>query len=114
MIVRTVSASVALLFVALQFVRPELTNPPVEAEFEAPANVKRILRNSCYGCHSNETRLSWFDRIVPVYQLVAYDVNTARMALNFSGLGAQSRMRQKAVLFEAVSQIQLGAMPNKR
>jgi mono/diheme cytochrome c family protein len=113
LIVRPVLGCLALL-VALQFVRPGLTNPPVNADLNAPADIRRILRKSCYACHSNETQLSWFDRIVPAYQLVAFDVKKGRTALNFSELGAQSKMRQKAVLFEAVSQIQLGAMPPPR
>jgi hypothetical protein len=113
MIARAVLGCLALLC-ALQLVRPGLTNPPVKADFEAPGDVKRILRRSCYGCHSNDTQLSWFDRIVPAYQLVASDVKKARVALNFSELGAQSKARQNAVLFEAVSQIQMGAMPLRR
>lgn len=114
MIVRAVLPGLAFLFVLLQFVRPALTNPPVKADFEAPPKVKQILRTSCYACHSNEIHLSWFDRIVPLYQLVTLDVKRGRMALNFSELGAQSTMRQKAVLVEAVSQIQMGAMPLRR
>jgi hypothetical protein len=55
-----------------------------------------------------------FDRIVPAYQLVASDVKKARMVLNFSALGAQSKTRQNGVLFESVSQIQMGAMPLAR
>ncbi len=51
----------------LQFVRPELTNPPVTAELAAPPEVKQVLRNSCYNCHSNETKLPWFDKVVPAY-----------------------------------------------
>jgi len=113
MIVRT-AAGLALLFLLVQLVRPELTNPPATADFEAPADVKRILRKACYACHSTETRLSWFDEIVPAYQLVAHDVKKGRLVLNFSQLGAQLKARQNAVLFEAVSQIQMGAMPLSR
>jgi heme-binding protein/cytochrome P460 len=113
MIVRT-AAGLALLFLLLQLVRPALTNPPATADFEAPSDVKQILRKSCYACHSNETRLSWFDEIVPAYQLVARDVKRGRMVLNFSELGAQPKAHQHAVLFEAVSQIQMGAMPLSR
>jgi len=111
---QTVLPSLALLFALLRLVRPELTHSPVKADFEAPADVKRILQTSCYACHSSETRLSWFDQIVPAYQLVALDVKRARMVLNFSELGAQSKRRQNAVLFESVSQIQMGAMPLPR
>ena len=47
-----------LLFAGLQFVRPELRNPPVNVEIQAPPEVKAIFKHSCYNCHSNETQLS--------------------------------------------------------
>jgi hypothetical protein len=28
---------------------------------QVPPDVKHILKTSCYDCHSNETKLSWFD-----------------------------------------------------
>jgi hypothetical protein len=88
-----------------------LTNPPVTADLQAPPEVKTILRNSCYSCHSNETKLPWFDEVVPAYWLVTSDVNQARKHLNFSEIGAEPEAKQKGALFEAVNQIQLGAMP---
>jgi len=99
------------VFLGLQLVRPPLENPPVTADLQAPPEVKQILRNSCYNCHSNETKLPWYDQIVPAYWLVTSDVKEARRHLNFSELGAQPAARQKAALFEAVNFIQLGAMP---
>jgi hypothetical protein len=57
-------------FVAIQFIRPEISHPQVTADLAAPPEVKRILRNSCYDCHSNETGLAWFDQIAPAYWLV--------------------------------------------
>jgi mono/diheme cytochrome c family protein len=98
-------------FAAAQFIRPEITHPPVTADLTAPPEVKRILTNSCYDCHSNETRLAWFDQIVPAYWLVASDVKTARHHLNFSEIGMLPLAQQKGTLYEAVDQIQLGAMP---
>jgi len=41
----------AVVFFGLQFVRPELTNPPVTAELKAPPEVLAVLKNSCYNCH---------------------------------------------------------------
>jgi hypothetical protein len=111
---RTLSWLVAvtfLIFLGLQFVRPGLTNPPVTAELQAPPEVKAVLRNSCYSCHSNETKLPWFDQVVPAYWLVSHDVKEARKHLNFSEIAAQPAAKQKATLYEAVNQIQLGAMP---
>jgi len=113
MIVRIVVV-MTVLFFALQLWRPKFKNPPAMADFEAPSDVKQILRGSCYACHSNETQLAWFDKIVPAYQLVARDVLSGRMVLNFSDLGALPKTHQSAVLYEAVSQIEMGAMPLPR
>lgn len=104
-------AVLAIALVSLQFIRPTLSHPPVSAEIDAPPEVKAILRNSCYNCHSNETKLSWFDEPVPAYWLVVKDVNSARKHLNFSEIGKLPPAQQKAALYEAVFQIELGAMP---
>jgi mono/diheme cytochrome c family protein len=106
-----ITAFLSVVFVAIQFVRPELDNPPVTADLQAPPQVKQILRTSCYNCHSNETRLSWFDEPVPAYWMVARDVREAREHLNFSKIGKLPAGQQRAALFESVSQIELGAMP---
>jgi hypothetical protein len=99
------------IFLGLQFVRPEIGNPPVTADLQAPPEVKQILRNSCYNCHSNQTKLAWFDQVVPAYWLVASDVKRARMHVNFSELGARPATERKATLYEAVHMIHFGAMP---
>jgi hypothetical protein len=107
----SLAATAFVILLGIQFIRPELTDPPVQAEIQAPEEVKAILRHSCYNCHSNETKLAWFDRIAPVYWLVTQDVRRARQHVNFSEIGALSPQEQKLVLFDAVNQIQLGAMP---
>jgi hypothetical protein len=106
-----VVAAALLLFFAAQLYRPKIELPPVTAEIQAPPEVKQILRNSCYNCHSNETRLSWFDEPAPAYWMVARDVRMARSRLNFSEIGKQPPAKQRGMLFEAVNMIQLGAMP---
>ena len=104
--------AVGFFFVlALQFVRPRLLNPPVTAELQSPLEVKQILQNSCYNCHSNETRLSWFDWPVPAYWLVVRDVREGRKHLNFSEIGALPAAQQRGALYESLSHIELGAMP---
>ena len=72
------------IFLAIQFIRPRLDNPPVTADLTAPPAVKEILRRACYDCHSNETRLAWFDWPQPAYQFVVKDIQQGRAALNFS------------------------------
>src|ERR1700744_1586963 len=109
-IVRALLALGGVLFLALQLVRTPLKNPPVTAEMQAPPEIKRILKTSCYNCHSNETQVPWFDRVVPAYWLVSRDVRAARKRLNFSEIGTKQDLT-KAILYESISQIQKGAMP---
>jgi hypothetical protein len=113
---KRIALALSLLFgvvVALQFIRPELPAAPVTGDLKAPDPVKQILRTACYNCHSNETRVPWFDQVVPAYWVVVKDVKEGRRRLNFSGFDALPAARQQGTLFEAVNQVQLGAMPPK-
>jgi mono/diheme cytochrome c family protein len=109
-IVRLVIAAI-VLFALLQLVRPGIPAKPATAEVQAPPQIRQILDRSCYSCHSDQRRLSWFDHVVPAYWLVRRDILTARAHLDFSTLGARPATAQKATLYEAANFIQLGAMP---
>jgi hypothetical protein len=106
-----VAGLLGIAFLAIQFIRPELPNPPVTADLQAPPPVKQILKNSCYNCHSNETALSWFDQPAPAYWIVARDVKEARKHINFSEIGKLPIAQQRAALYEGVFQVSHGAMP---
>lgn len=101
----------AILFVLAQFIRPGIPTKPATAEVNVPGEIREILSKDCYSCHSDERRLAWFDEIQPGYTIVRHDILTAREHLNFSTLGTEPPAVQRAKLFEAVSMIQLGAMP---
>jgi hypothetical protein len=99
------------VFALLQVVRPSIPVKPATAELQVPPAVRHVLEKDCYSCHSDQRRLAWFDHIVPAYWLVRHDILTAREHLNFSTLAAKPAAVQKAMLYEAVNMIQLGAMP---
>src|SRR5882672_947393 len=98
-------------FAGIQFIRPELKNPPVTHDIDAPDEVKQVLKTSCYSCHSNETKLAWFDEMAPAYWLVSAHVKEARKALNFSHWDSLAPPAQKAALFLAVNQVLFKEMP---
>jgi hypothetical protein len=100
-----------IVFLVLQLIGPRVTNPPVTADLVAPGDVKAVLKTSCYNCHSNESRLWWYDKIAPASWLVARDVRRGRLHMNFSTFGQLAPAAQKAMLYESVNFIQLGAMP---
>ena len=100
-----------VIFAGLQFFCPVITNPHITENLKVPHEVQTILRNSCYDCHSNETKLNWYDKIVPAYWLVAQHIEDGRKGLNFSTWNQLSPADQKAKLWESVNQVRLGAMP---
>jgi hypothetical protein len=111
----TLFVAAVIVFAGMQAVRPSLGIPagPQQA-IAVPSHIQEILDRRCYACHSDQPRLVWFDQIAPAYWLVAKDVKDAQAHLNFSELGAKPTGVQRAELFEAVNQIQLGAMPLPR
>ena len=102
---------IAGALVLIQFIRPGISHPPVTGDIQAPPDVARILHASCYDCHSNETKLKWFDKIAPASWLVADHIGNGRKALNFSNWDSLSAGDRKANLFLSVNQVMFGTMP---
>jgi hypothetical protein len=105
---------ILLILAGLQFIRPRIDNPPVTEAIEIPGSIRQIFRKACFDCHSNETKLAWFDKISPANWLVASHINGGRKVLNFSEWNRYSKDRQKQILFESLNQIQFGLMPLKQ
>ena len=106
----TNGALVATL-VAIQFLPVNTMNPPVEADHEAPPDVKTILERSCYDCHSNQTRWPWYSRIAPISWLVFHDVKEGREHLNFSEWHGLSTKDQVEAMEETWEEVEEGEMP---
>jgi len=98
-------------FVLIQFIRPRLDNPPVTGDLQAPPEAKSILQRACYDCHSNETKLAWFDKPAPPYWLIVEHVKEGRGLLNFSHWDSLNADQQKGKLFESLNQIVFKEMP---
>jgi cytochrome c551/c552 len=99
------------VLVISQFVPVSRTNPPVEQDVAAPAEVDAILRRACYDCHSNETVWPWYSRVAPVSWLVVHDTNEGRAHLNFSTWNRLSIPERHEVLDELVEEVESGGMP---
>lgn len=101
----------ATAFVLIQFVPVDRTNPPVESEVPASAEVREVLRRACYDCHSNETIWPWYSRVAPISWLVARDVHEGREHLNFSTWNRLSTQDQVEAMHESWEEVDEGAMP---
>jgi len=110
-IAKWAGAALAALFLAAQLVPVDRTNPAVEREISAPAEVHSVLKRACYDCHSNETVWPWYSRVAPISWQVAQDVREGRAALNFSvwnRLGAEEQSEAMVASWEEVVE---GEMP---
>src|SRR5262249_6707315 len=81
-----------------QFRTIQRTNPPLKGDIVAPPEVKTLLRQACYDCHSNETRWPWYSYIAPMSWLVGGDVEGGRKQLNFSEWGSYYHTTRKRKL----------------
>ena len=116
-IVRWVLISAGVMFIGMQLLRPDMTNPPVDAEMAADRllmidpEVGALLRTACYDCHSNETRWPWYSHIAPASWLVARDVKEGRSHLNFSAWGKYGEGRRMLALEGIAEEVGNGNMP---
>ena len=98
---------IGLLFVAIQFVPVDRSNPPVTREINwDAASTKDLARRACFDCHSNETVWPWYAYFAPVSWRVAEHVEHGREHLNFSEWD-----RGNEDFEEAKEEVEDGGMP---
>ena len=106
-----------LILVAVQFIRPDRTNPAtdasrsIEAQVGAGSELAAVLRRGCRDCHSNATVWPRYADIAPLSWAMAYAVNEGRKAVNFSEWAAYQPERQKTLLAESCADVTSGKMP---
>lgn len=104
-------------FVAIQFYRPDMTNPAVvagqnlEATTQVPENVEQILMRSCNDCHTNTTVYPWYSKISPTSWFLANHIKDGRQHLNFSEWTAYETSRRRRKLDQVCEQAQTREMP---
>ena len=104
-------------FVAIQFIRPDFSNPPInqaetlEASTQVPENVQKILTRSCNDCHSNTTVYPWYSNIQPGASFLKGHIDEGRSKLNFSNWNTLEIGKKRRKLGEICQQIQSKEMP---
>lgn len=107
----TFVAIVFAVFIVIQFVPVDRTNPPVLSEIPAPAEVMSILRRSCYDCHSHETRWPWYAYVAPASWFLVDHIEDGRRDLNFSDWPVFDFEEQALALGDVRDQLTSGEMP---
>jgi len=106
-----------IFFITIQFVRTpkNIAAGPdprdILAIHPAPAEVQKILRDSCYDCHSNTSRYPWYAEIQPLSWWLGSHINDGKKHLNFSTFFDYPVKRADAKLEAAADEVAEGAMP---
>lgn len=82
-----------------------------ERNYKVPENISKILSNSCYDCHSNNTRYPQYSKIQPAAWFLQKHIKDGRRELNFDDFNNYSNRRKKAKIRSVVSQIEKDEMP---
>ena len=106
-----------LAFIIIQFFPIDKNNPAPTPQMDfltiknTPEKMATVIRNSCYDCHSNETKYPWYANIQPVAWFLKSHIDEGRKHLNFSTFATYETKRQAHKLHEAVEMVESGEMP---
>lgn len=106
-----------IVVVAIQFVRPNRSTPPLNAGIDfltlvsPPADVTNTLKAACYDCHSYETKYPWYANVAPVSWWIGNHISEGREHLNFSEWGKYTIDRQAHKAEETHEEVAKGHMP---
>lgn len=78
---------------------------------EAPENIRTLVKNACYDCHSNETQYPWYSNLAPVSWWLKNHISEGRKELNFNEWDNFTAKRKQRKLDEALEMIEEEEMP---
>ena len=110
---------IIVLLVLLQFVPVDKSIPEYDpskdyfANHQADDNVKKLVMDACYDCHSFQTEYPWYSNIAPVNFFINNHIKEAREQLNFSLWTDYPNKKKHHKLEECYEEIEKGNMPLK-
>ncbi len=116
-IVKKILIVLLVVFVIAQFFGPEKNTgdmasvEPFITETNPPEDVAAILKETCFDCHSNNTRYPWYDKITPVNYWLAEHVNDGKKHFNVSVWNDYSVKKKDHKLEELIEMVEEKEMP---
>lgn len=107
---------VVIVIAIAQFFQPEQNNgeldiQPFYAETNPSNEIKTLLQNQCFDCHSNKTNYPWYSKITPVNYWMADHVKHGKGELNFSDWSKYSLKRKEHKMEEVWEEVKEKHMP---
>lgn len=116
-IVKRILLFLLVVFVVAQFFGPDknegdiTTLDPFIAETNPSDQVKQILKESCFDCHSDKTRYPWYFNITPVNYWIADHIEHGKGDLNFSEWDRYSLKKKEHKMEEVWEEVEKKEMP---
>lgn len=108
---------IIVLLIIIQFFDTEkniAANPSenaIEKHHPVPDHVQKLLKTSCYDCHSNTTVYPAYSNIQPVKWWLADHVNSGKRHLNFDEFNTYPKEKKLKKLDEIAETVRSGEMP---
>ena len=108
---------VLVALVGAQFLRPDRTNPPIDAaaqigaHLEVPADVESLLGRACVDCHTRSTVWPWYSNVAPLSWFVAGHVTRGREYLDLDQWSQYSDYDAQNLLEEIAEEVVEKKMP---
>lgn len=114
---RKILIGILIFLILIQFIKPTRNTGNVFGrndfthEVQVPDSIRRILKVSCFDCHSNHTNYPWYAEINPVGWWLNHHVNEGKKELNFSEFITYPLKKQDKKLDEIGKQVKEHEMP---
>lgn len=106
-----------IVFIIAQFFGPKKNNgdltsvEPFLTETNPPEDVKLILKEGCFDCHSNHTKYPWYNSITPVNYWLAEHVKDGSKHFNVSDWPDSSLKKKDHKFDELIEMVENKEMP---
>ncbi len=116
-VIKKIAIALLVILIGLQFYRPTKNESAYssivqfEKETSPPDNVKAILKNNCYDCHSNTTTYPWYSEVAPISLWINDHIEEGKEHFNVSNWGTYSLKKKDHKLEELIEEVEEGKMP---
>src|SRR5687768_1783980 len=103
---------VLIVVILIQFIKPggnygnAFGRNDFTHEMHVPDSIIRILKVSCFDCHSNHTNYPWYAQTNPVYWWLNHHVTEGKRELNFTEFATYTLKQKDKKLAEIAEQVQ--------
>ncbi len=116
-VIKTILIILLAALIIIQFFRPkenkmeEIASENITATYQIPDSLQKILKVSCYDCHSNTTSYPFYFKIQPVAWFMDNHIEDGKRHFNFSTFSTYPIWRQYDKFKDVLEQVKKNEMP---